>query len=80
MIDYLDLNGNNGFNFGVSVCKRFFQVEASTNQASDHKMQLYDLPSKILCRVMNVELKVFPLLEENYWFLFVIEALLLVME
>ncbi|CAA6660041.1 unnamed protein product [Spirodela intermedia] len=34
------------------------QVEASTNQVCDHKMPLYDhLPSKILCRVMNVELK-----------------------
>ncbi|KAL5564840.1 hypothetical protein UlMin_028004 [Ulmus minor] len=33
------------------------QVEASTNQVADQQMPLYNLPSKILCRVMNVELK-----------------------
>ncbi|KAM3359539.1 auxin response factor 2B isoform X1 [Capsicum galapagoense] len=33
------------------------QVEASTNQASDQQMPVYNLPSKILCRVMNVLLK-----------------------
>ncbi|XP_020261177.1 auxin response factor 2-like isoform X2 [Asparagus officinalis] len=33
------------------------QVEASTNQVADHQMPVYDLPSKILCRVMNVHLK-----------------------
>ncbi|PKA55277.1 Auxin response factor 2 [Apostasia shenzhenica] len=33
------------------------QVEASTNQVADHQMPVYNLPSKILCRVMNVELK-----------------------
>ncbi|XP_038686461.1 auxin response factor 2-like isoform X2 [Tripterygium wilfordii] len=33
------------------------QVEASTNQVADQQMPLYDLPSKILCRVMNVQLK-----------------------
>ncbi|KAJ4810165.1 Auxin response factor [Rhynchospora pubera] len=33
------------------------QVEASMNQASDKQMSMYDLPSKILCRVLNVELK-----------------------
>ncbi|KAG2678403.1 hypothetical protein I3843_11G001000 [Carya illinoinensis] len=33
------------------------QVEASTNQVADQQMPLYDLPSKILCRVINVQLK-----------------------
>ncbi|KAE8699947.1 Auxin response factor 23 [Hibiscus syriacus] len=33
------------------------QVEASTNQASDQQMPRYNLPSKILCRVINVQLK-----------------------
>ncbi|CAI0548053.1 unnamed protein product [Linum tenue] len=33
------------------------QVEASTNQGADQQMPLYNLPSKILCRVLNVELK-----------------------
>ncbi|PKU65590.1 auxin response factor 2 [Dendrobium catenatum] len=33
------------------------QVEASTNQVADHQMPVYNLPSKILCRVMNLELK-----------------------
>lgn len=33
------------------------QVEASTNQVADHKLPVYNLPSKILCRVVNVELK-----------------------
>ncbi|KAJ4869555.1 Auxin response factor 2 [Raphanus sativus] len=33
------------------------QVEASTNQAAEHQMPLYDLPSKLLCRVINVDLK-----------------------
>ncbi|KAJ0231403.1 AUX/IAA domain-containing protein [Hirschfeldia incana] len=33
------------------------QVEASTNQAAEQQMPLYDLPSKILCRVINVDLK-----------------------
>lgn len=28
------------------------------NQATDKQMSMYDLPSKILCRVLNVELKV----------------------
>jgi hypothetical protein len=34
------------------------QVEASMNQVADSQMRLYDLPSKLLCRVLNVELKV----------------------
>jgi len=33
------------------------QVEASTNQVAEQRMQLYNLPCKILCEVMNVELK-----------------------
>ncbi|KAH9331691.1 hypothetical protein KI387_003799 [Taxus chinensis] len=33
------------------------QVEASTNQGADLQMPLYNLPSKILCRVINVQLK-----------------------
>ncbi|KAM0947125.1 putative transcription factor ARF family [Dioscorea sansibarensis] len=33
------------------------QVEASTNQVSEQQMKIYDLPSEILCRVLNVELK-----------------------
>ncbi|KAJ9567858.1 hypothetical protein OSB04_003824 [Centaurea solstitialis] len=33
------------------------QVEASTNQVADQQMPMYDLPAKILCRVVNVQLK-----------------------
>jgi hypothetical protein len=33
------------------------QVEASMNQVAGNQMRLYDLPSKLLCRVLNVELK-----------------------
>jgi hypothetical protein len=33
------------------------QVEASTNQGIDQHMPLYDLPSKILCRVINVQFR-----------------------
>ncbi|EPS63285.1 auxin response factor 2, partial [Genlisea aurea] len=33
------------------------QVEASTNQSADQQMPVYNLPSKILCRVVNVQLK-----------------------
>ncbi|XP_044493641.1 auxin response factor 2A-like isoform X2 [Mangifera indica] len=36
------------------------QVEASMNQASDQQMPAYDLNAKILCRVVNVELKAEP--------------------
>jgi hypothetical protein len=31
------------------------------NQVAGNQMRLYDLPSKLLCRVLNVELKVRPL-------------------
>ncbi|PWA57605.1 Aux/IAA-ARF-dimerization [Artemisia annua] len=33
------------------------QVEASTNQVADQQMPMYNLPAKILCRVVNVQLK-----------------------
>ncbi|XP_071693016.1 auxin response factor 2A-like [Rutidosis leptorrhynchoides] len=33
------------------------QVEASTNQVADQQMPIYNLPAKILCRVVNVQLK-----------------------
>ncbi|KAL3529091.1 hypothetical protein ACH5RR_008413 [Cinchona calisaya] len=33
------------------------QVEASTNQVADQAMPVYNLPWKILCRVINVQLK-----------------------
>ncbi|KAJ0795023.1 putative transcription factor ARF family [Helianthus annuus] len=33
------------------------QVEASTNQVAEQQMPMYNLPSKILCRVMNVHLR-----------------------
>ncbi|KAF8686869.1 hypothetical protein HU200_043374 [Digitaria exilis] len=40
----------------VVPCKRW--VEASMNQISGNQTRLFDLPSKLLCRVLNVELKV----------------------
>ncbi|XP_039124424.1 auxin response factor 2A-like [Dioscorea cayenensis subsp. rotundata] len=43
------------------------QVEASTNQLADPQMPIYDnLPSKILCRVINVELKAEPDTDEVF--------------
>lgn len=42
------------------------QVEASTNQVAEQHMQFYDLPWKILCEVMNVELKAEPDNDEVY--------------
>ncbi|XP_039064834.1 auxin response factor 2A-like isoform X2 [Hibiscus syriacus] len=42
------------------------QVEASTNQVSDQHMPVYNLPSKILCRVINVQLKVEPDTDEVF--------------
>ncbi|XP_057823264.1 auxin response factor 2B isoform X1 [Cryptomeria japonica] len=42
------------------------QVEASTNQGADRQMPLYNLPSKILCRVINVLLKAEPETDEVY--------------
>lgn len=34
------------------------QIEASMNQVADRQMPAYNLPSKILCRVINVQLRV----------------------
>ncbi|GMJ05903.1 ORESARA 14, ARF1-BINDING PROTEIN, auxin response factor 2, HLS1 SUPPRESSOR [Hibiscus trionum] len=42
------------------------QVEASTNQVSDQHMPVYNLPSKILCRVINVQLKAEPDTDEVF--------------
>ncbi|XP_038713776.1 auxin response factor 2B-like isoform X2 [Tripterygium wilfordii] len=42
------------------------QVEASTNQVSDRQMPAYDLPAKILCRVVNVRLKAEPATDEVF--------------
>ncbi|CAL0306723.1 unnamed protein product [Lupinus luteus] len=42
------------------------QVEASTNQVADEHMPVYNLRSKILCRVMNVVLKVEPDTDEVF--------------
>ncbi|KAL2347099.1 hypothetical protein Fmac_001099 [Flemingia macrophylla] len=42
------------------------QVEASTNQVADQHMPLYDLPPKILCRVINVQLKAEPDTDEVF--------------
>ncbi|GLT39932.1 hypothetical protein SLA2020_140970 [Shorea laevis] len=42
------------------------QVEASTNQVADQQMPVYDLPAKILCRVINVALKAEPDTDEVF--------------
>ncbi|KAK9278040.1 hypothetical protein L1049_027597 [Liquidambar formosana] len=42
------------------------QVEASTNQVADQQMPLYNLPPKILCRVINVQLKAEPDTDEVF--------------
>ncbi|XP_076942157.1 auxin response factor 2A-like [Bidens hawaiensis] len=42
------------------------QVEASTNQVADQQMPVYNLPAKILCRVLNVELKAEPDTDEVF--------------
>ncbi|GMQ09546.1 hypothetical protein CsSME_00052878 [Camellia sinensis var. sinensis] len=42
------------------------QVEASTNQVADQEMPVYNLPSKILCRVINVQLKAEPDTDEVF--------------
>lgn len=56
------LLGSEFWRFGGVICRLNcsygFQVEASTNQVAEQHMQLYNLPWKILCEVMNVELKV----------------------
>ncbi|KAL1357699.1 hypothetical protein AAHE18_05G272800 [Arachis hypogaea] len=40
--------------------------EASTNQVADQHMPVYVLPSKILCRVINVQLKAEPDTDEIF--------------
>ncbi|KAJ6889026.1 auxin response factor 2A-like isoform X2 [Populus alba x Populus x berolinensis] len=42
------------------------QVEASTNQVADQQMPLYNLQPKILCRVVNVQLKAEPDTDEVF--------------
>nr|CBA11996.1 putative auxin response factor 2 [Cabomba aquatica] len=42
------------------------QVEASTNQVSDQQMPIYKLPSKILCTVINIDLKAEPDTDEVF--------------
>ncbi|GAV73385.1 LOW QUALITY PROTEIN: B3 domain-containing protein/Auxin_resp domain-containing protein, partial [Cephalotus follicularis] len=42
------------------------QVEPSTNQVADQQMPLYDLSSKILCHVVNVQLKAEPYTDEVF--------------
>lgn len=42
------------------------QVKASTNQVADQQMPMYHLSPKILCRVINVELKAEPDTDEVY--------------
>ncbi|KAL8464399.1 hypothetical protein ACS0TY_034069 [Phlomoides rotata] len=42
------------------------QVEASTNQSADQQMPVYNLPPKILCRVVNVDLKAEPDTDEVF--------------
>ncbi|CAA3025760.1 auxin response factor 2-like [Olea europaea subsp. europaea] len=42
------------------------QVEASTNQSADQQMPVYNLPPKILCRVVNVLLKAEPDTDEVF--------------
>ncbi|GAB4860355.1 Auxin response factor 2A [Ancistrocladus abbreviatus] len=42
------------------------QVEASTNQVADQQMPVYNLPWKILCRVLTVQLKAEPDTDEVY--------------
>ncbi|KAJ8484240.1 hypothetical protein OPV22_016725 [Ensete ventricosum] len=42
------------------------QLEASTNQELDQQMPLFNLPSKILCRVVHLELRAEPDTDEVY--------------
>nr|XP_043608784.1 auxin response factor 2A-like [Erigeron canadensis] len=42
------------------------QVEASTNQVADQQMPMYNLPAKILCRVVNVQLRAEPDTDEVF--------------
>lgn len=42
------------------------QIEASMNQVADRQMPAYNLPSKILCRVINVQLRAEPDTDELF--------------
>ncbi|PKA47270.1 Auxin response factor 11 [Apostasia shenzhenica] len=42
------------------------QLEASTNQEMDQRIPLFNLPSKILCCVLNIELRAEPETDEVY--------------
>lgn len=42
------------------------QLEASTNQGLDHQLPSFNLPPKILCRVVNVQLRAEPETDEVY--------------
>uniref|UniRef100_A0A7N0RAK1 Auxin response factor n=1 Tax=Kalanchoe fedtschenkoi TaxID=63787 RepID=A0A7N0RAK1_KALFE len=42
------------------------QVEASTNKVADQEMPVYNLPSKILCRVLDVRLMAEPVTDEVF--------------
>ncbi|WOG82534.1 hypothetical protein DCAR_0101699 [Daucus carota subsp. sativus] len=42
------------------------QLEASTHQGSDQQLPLFNLPAKILCKVMNVQLRAEPETDEVY--------------
>nr|CAD1843494.1 unnamed protein product [Ananas comosus var. bracteatus] len=42
------------------------QLEASTNQELDQQIPLFNLPYKILCRVMNIQLRAEPETDEVY--------------
>eukprot|EP01018_Ginkgo_biloba_P017330 Gb_23328 [translate_table: standard] len=50
----------------ATACSTTTEVEASTNQGADQQMPLYNLPSKILCRVINVQLKAEPDTDEVF--------------
>lgn len=42
------------------------QLKASTNQESDQQIHLFNLPSKILCQVINIQLRAEPDTDEVY--------------
>ncbi|XP_048432626.1 mitochondrial Rho GTPase 1-like [Pyrus x bretschneideri] len=54
-----------GERYAVNVINQI-GVEASTNQLADQQMPVYNLASKILCRVVNVSLKAEPDTDEVY--------------
>ncbi|CDP16569.1 unnamed protein product [Coffea canephora] len=53
-------------NFCFQIHTKFSWVEASTNQVADQAMPVYNLPWKILCRVINVQLKAEPDTDEVF--------------